>query len=82
MGHVASNDPEAYREPRRLDITRPDAASHMVFGHGPHHCPGAALARMKLQRRLSDLSVSFRARRVVCRQEGQASIRLSDTLIG
>jgi cytochrome P450 len=55
LGHVASNDPEVYAEPRRLDITRTDAPPHMVFGHGPHHCPGAALARMELHIALSTL---------------------------
>jgi cytochrome P450 len=53
MGHVAGNDPDVYEEPRRLDITRTDAPPHMAFGHGPHHCPGAALARMELHVALS-----------------------------
>jgi cytochrome P450 len=59
MGHVASNDPEFHTAPRRLDITRPDASAHMVFGHGPHHCPGAALARLELQLALGTLLARF-----------------------
>ncbi|MEE2697553.1 MAG: cytochrome P450 [Actinomycetota bacterium] len=31
----------------RLDVTRTDAARHVSFGSGVHHCLGAALARME-----------------------------------
>ncbi|MBF6327750.1 cytochrome P450 family protein [Nocardia transvalensis] len=29
------------------DLTRPTAARHISFGHGPHICPGAALSRLE-----------------------------------
>ncbi|MDT0305395.1 cytochrome P450 [Streptomyces sp. DSM 44917] len=31
----------------RFDVTRPGPIRHLSFGHGPHICPGAALARLE-----------------------------------
>jgi nocardicin N-oxygenase len=35
--------------PADFDPARPSANQHVAFGHGPHHCLGAALARAELQ---------------------------------
>ncbi|MFB7598152.1 cytochrome P450 [Streptomyces sp. NPDC056160] len=45
---AANRDTAVYTCPERLDLTRQEA-SHVGFGHGPHHCLGAQLARMELQ---------------------------------
>ncbi|OLR92336.1 cytochrome P450 [Actinokineospora bangkokensis] len=51
----ANRDESVYPDADRLDIMRDQAASHLAFGHGPHHCLGAPLARMELQVALDTL---------------------------
>jgi cytochrome P450 PksS len=51
LGMAAANrDPDAFADPDRFDITRGYIHSkQMSFGHGPHHCLGAGVARRELQ---------------------------------
>jgi cytochrome P450 len=44
----ANRDESVYTRPHELDLRRQEAP-HVGFGHGPHHCLGAPLARMELQ---------------------------------
>lgn len=55
---AANRDPAFVGEPDRLDITR-TATRHLSFGHGIHHCLGAALARLEAQTVFSRLAARF-----------------------
>ena len=43
----ANHDPELFREPEELDLTRADNP-HISFSAGIHYCIGAPLARIEL----------------------------------
>ncbi|MGH3769937.1 MAG: cytochrome P450 [Pseudonocardiaceae bacterium] len=46
--NVANLDEKLFPEPTRFDVHR-ECNPHLTFGHGPHFCPGASLARIELQ---------------------------------
>lgn len=43
----ANRDPSVFEEPDEFDVSRHNAAAHVSFSTGVHHCLGAALARME-----------------------------------
>ncbi|APE19779.1 MULTISPECIES: cytochrome P450 [Streptomyces] len=43
---TANRDPAVFPDPERLDFDRA-YNPHVAFGHGPHYCPGSALARIE-----------------------------------
>ncbi|MDN5749659.1 MAG: cytochrome P450 [Pseudonocardia sp.] len=45
---AANRDPRAFAEPDRFRIDRTDRRPHLAFGHGPHRCLGAQLARAEV----------------------------------
>lgn len=44
----ANRDPRVFDCPERFDLDR-DTRGMLSFGHGPHHCLGAALARLEMR---------------------------------
>jgi cytochrome P450 len=53
----AHRDPAVFPDPDRLDLRR-DTRFLTVFGHGPHYCLGASLARLEL-RHMFDAALDF-----------------------
>lgn len=57
---AANRDPRVFDDPERLDLRRPaNRASHLGYGHGPHFCLGAALARVQTEAALTGLLRRF-----------------------
>ncbi|MEU9700727.1 cytochrome P450 [Streptomyces sp. NPDC047981] len=42
---AANTDPAVYPDPHTLDVTRPNAGTHLSFGGGGHYCPATALGK-------------------------------------
>ena len=55
---AANRDADRYEASEALDIDRAEMR-HLAFGHGIHHCLGAALARMEGQLALASLLRRF-----------------------
>jgi pimeloyl-[acyl-carrier protein] synthase len=55
----ANHDPGVFPEPGRLELERPNAAQHLAFSLGLHHCMGAALARLEGRVAFEELTQSF-----------------------
>lgn len=62
---AANRDPAMFEDPNSLDLTRANAARHMSFGGGIHHCLGMALARTEGQIALGSLVARFPALELV-----------------
>ncbi|MET9383423.1 cytochrome P450 [Streptomyces sp. NPDC002928] len=57
--YVAANrDPAVFPDPDALDFDRADV-SHLAFGHGPHHCLAAIMARMEAEVMISSVLDRF-----------------------
>jgi cytochrome P450 len=54
----ANRDPRHYPVPERFDLRR-NAGHGVAFGHGVHHCLGAALARLEGQVAIGHLITRF-----------------------
>lgn len=50
----ANRDERVFPDPDRYDLGR-DTSQMIAFGHGPHHCLGAALARLEIRVALEEI---------------------------
>jgi len=51
----ANRDEQVFPEPDKFVLDRANIGEHLAFGRGPHHCVGAALARLELRIALEQL---------------------------
>ncbi|HEU4623873.1 MAG TPA: cytochrome P450 [Steroidobacteraceae bacterium] len=61
----ANRDETVFERPDEFDLSRPNLREHLAFGHGPHHCPGAGLARLQLRVTLEELLARTRELQLV-----------------
>lgn len=52
---AANRDPDAFADPTRFDVGRPNASEHLALGHGRHACPGGHLAKMEIRALVREL---------------------------
>lgn len=55
---AANRDPARFPDPHELKWER-QPNPHLAFGHGPHRCPGASIARAEIQIALETLLATF-----------------------
>ncbi|OZM82876.1 cytochrome P450 [Pseudonocardia sp. MH-G8] len=65
---AANHDPARFVDPERFDRDR-DPNPHVGFGHGPHHCIGASLARIELAAALAALARRLSGLALACPPE-------------
>ncbi|MGW7514151.1 cytochrome P450 [Streptomyces sp. NPDC054796] len=63
---AANYDPQHFPEPEAFDIRRQNN-KHVAFGHGPHYCLGANLARVELQVAIGSVIGRFPNLALACR---------------
>jgi cytochrome P450 family 150 subfamily A5 len=65
LNGAANRDSRRFEQPGEFRVDRANARQHLAFGHGPHTCPGAPLARAearvsieRLLDRMSNIRIS------------------------
>jgi len=66
---AANHDPSHFPDPGVFDIGRKNANEHLSFGHGPHICLGAPLARLEARIVFEELTAAAPGLTIVANQE-------------
>jgi cytochrome P450 len=61
---AANRDPEAFEEPDRFWLDRPNARAHVTFAQGPHACIGIHLAKAETRAAIAALATRIPAVRL------------------
>ncbi|MFH8573470.1 cytochrome P450 [Streptomyces sp. NPDC017993] len=77
---AANRDPARFPAPDAVRLDRP--AGHLSFGHGPHHCLGAALARTEGRIAFEVLLTRFPGMRRQCQDPGTLDWRRTRLMRG
>lgn len=56
---AANRDPDHFENPKKLDLQRKNAQTHLAFSQGPHFCLGSPYARLELNTALRTLVQTF-----------------------
>ncbi len=66
---AANHDPSKFESPDVFDIRRENASQHLSFGHGPHICLGASLARLEARVVFEELTAAAPGLKLVEHQQ-------------
>lgn len=72
---AAQRDPRAFDRPDEFDPDR-GAIKHLAFGHGPHFCLGAPLARLEAELALTKVTARFPHTRIDGRPDYKPNLTL------
>ncbi|MEU4475672.1 cytochrome P450 [Micromonospora sp. NPDC023888] len=66
---AANRDPAVFSHPDQFDPDRTDVGNHLSFGHGPHFCIGAGLARLEAEITITRLTEAIPGLRLATAQQ-------------
>ncbi|MEU7607974.1 cytochrome P450 [Micromonospora sp. NPDC049204] len=66
---AANRDPAVFAHPDQFAPDRADVGNHLSFGHGPHFCIGAGLARLEAQIAITRLTEAIPGLRLATAQQ-------------
>lgn len=82
---AANRDPAVFAHPDQFHPHRADVGNHLSFGHGPHFCIGAGLARLEAEIAIARLTEAIPGLRLATGQQrsykANVALRAHNTLL-